>query len=113
VEKSRRKHREPAITEIFFIVGALLVLIGLLYSLKKSWPSFDPLALAMLIGIGLLLVVVCERLRILINEVSLIAEYLERWSLASERSGEPPEDRDEGLSAHGRSGRREVRSDGA
>jgi hypothetical protein len=91
VNKTGRKHREPAITEVFFIIGALLVLIGLLYSLKKSWPSFDPLSLAMLIGIGFLLVVVCERLRILVNEVALIAEYLERSSLASEPSAEPGE----------------------
>ena len=91
MKKSGRKHREPAITEVFFIAGALLVVIGLLYSLKKSWPSFDPLALAMLVGIGLLLVVVCERLRILVTEVSLIAEYLERSALSSEGSAESGE----------------------
>jgi hypothetical protein len=91
--KPARRRGEPAITEVFFILGALMVLVGLIYSMKKSWPSFDPLALAMLIGIGFLLVVVCERLRILVLEVARIGEHLERMASPPEHraeSGETP-----------------------
>lgn len=93
MNKPARRRGEPAVTEVFFILGALMVLIGLIYSMKKSWPTFDPLALAMLIGIGLLLVVVCERLRILVLEVARIGEHLERMASPPEHraeSGETP-----------------------
>jgi hypothetical protein len=61
--------------------------------MHPPWPSFDLLALAMLIGIRLLLVVVCERLRILVLEVARIGEHLERMASPPERraeSGETP-----------------------
>src|SRR5574341_1948966 len=93
MDKPARRRAEPGVTEIFFILGALLVLVGLIYSIRKSWPTFDPLALAMLIGIGLLLVVVCERLRILVREVRDIADHLELMASRPEDhgvSGEPP-----------------------
>ena len=88
MDKPARRHGEPAVTEVFFVLGALLVLVGLIYAIKKSWPSFDPLALAMLIGIGFLLVVVCERLRILVGEVVRIGEHLERMASTPEHRGE-------------------------
>ncbi len=92
MDKLARRRAEPAVTEAFFIVGALLVLVGLIYSITKSWPSFDPLALAMLIGIGLLLVVVCERLRILVREALDIADHLRLMASRQEivRSGDTP-----------------------
>ena len=91
MDKPARRRGEPAVTEVFFILGALLVLIGLIYSIKKSWATFDPLALAMLIGIGFLLVVVCERLRILVLQVARIAERLERMATPAESRGESAE----------------------
>jgi hypothetical protein len=78
MDKPARTRGEPPITEVFFISGAVLVVIGLIYAIKKSWPSLDPLALATLIGIGLLLVVVCERLRALVKGVAEITRHLER-----------------------------------
>ena len=66
------KHRQPrdhALIEFFFAAGAILVIVGLLYALRRSWPALDPLSLAMLVGIGLLLVVVCERLRLILHEL--------------------------------------------
>ncbi len=92
-DKPARRRAEPAVTEVFFILGAVVVLIGLIYSIKKSWPTFDPLALAMLIGIGFLLVVVCERLRILVREVQDIADHLKLMASRPEDrggSGETP-----------------------
>ena len=95
MDKPARRRGEPAVTEVFFILGALLVLVGLIYSIKKSWATFDPLALAMLIGIGFLLVVVCERLRILVIDVAEIARHLEQIASRPEPeqrggSGETP-----------------------
>jgi hypothetical protein len=74
--KSRR--REPFVTEIFFVGGAILVVLGLMYSLARSWPSIDPLALATLIGIGLLLVVVCERLGLIHRELRKITALIQK-----------------------------------
>lgn len=92
-----RRRGERAITEVFFIAGALVVVIGLLYSIHRSWPAFDPLSLAMLVGIGLLLVVVCERLRIIAREVQIIADHL---------TGTGPVDPEDAASAggHGEAG---------
>jgi len=106
MDKPERTRGEPPITEVFFILGAVLVLAGLVYSVKKSWPTFDPLSLAMLIGIGLLLVVVCERLRILVVQVKQIAEHLARMAASPEHrsdQGETLPDQIEGRSQRGRS----------
>jgi hypothetical protein len=74
---TKPRRREPFVTEIFFASGAILVILGLMYSLAKSWPSFDPLALATLLGIGLLLVVVCERLGLILRELRQITTLLQ------------------------------------
>jgi hypothetical protein len=74
--------------EVFFILGAILVLVGFLYSLARSWPSFDPLALATLVGVGLLLVVVCERMRLMLQELRLLNSLM-RTAIA-ETQQEPP-----------------------
>jgi|SRR5690242_3285960 hypothetical protein len=73
----RRPRREPPVTDIFFVAGALVVVIGFILSLRLSWPSFDPLALAMLVGAGLLLIVICERLRLTLRELRHISGLLE------------------------------------
>jgi len=74
--------------EVFFILGAILVLVGFLYSLARSWPSFDPLALATLVGVGLLLVVVCERMRLMLQELRLLNSLMR--SAIAETQQEPP-----------------------
>ena len=75
---TKGRRQESPVTEVFFAGGAILVVIGLMYSLAKSWPSIDPLALATLVGIGLLLVVVCERLGLIIRELRKITALMQR-----------------------------------
>ena len=65
----RPRRREDALVEFLFAAGAILVIVGLLYAIRRSWPALDPLSLVMLVGIGLLLVVVCERLRLILREL--------------------------------------------
>ena len=65
----KRRPRDQPIVEFLFSAGAILVIVGFFYAVRKSWPSFDPLSLVMLVGIGLLLVVVCERLRLILREL--------------------------------------------
>jgi hypothetical protein len=72
---------EAPIVEVFFVIGAILVVVGFLYSAARSWPSLDPLALATLVGIGLLLVVVCERLRTMTHELRTLTGLM-RTALA-------------------------------
>ena len=75
---TKGRRREPAVIEAFFAGGAILVVVGLMYSIAKSWPSIDPLALAALVGIGLLLVVVCERLGLILRELQKITALMPR-----------------------------------
>ncbi len=84
--RTKTRRREPFVTEIFFAIGAILVVVGLMYSLAKSWPSFDPLALATLVGIGLLLVVVCERLGLILQELRKITAFMQSGVTDSDRS---------------------------
>jgi len=73
VEKRPREH---ALIELLFAAGAILVIVGLLYAVRRSWPSLDPLSLVMLVGIGLLLVVVCERLRLILQELQELTSLI-------------------------------------
>jgi hypothetical protein len=66
---ARKPRRDHPLTEALFAAGAILVIVGLIYAVRKSWPALDPLSLVMLVGIGLLLVVVCERLRLILHEL--------------------------------------------
>src|SRR5690349_15580127 len=84
----RTRRADPPIVELFFILGAILVLVGFLYSLARSWPSLDPLALAALVGIGLLLVVVCERMRLVLQELRVLNSLM-RTAIADTQQ-EPP-----------------------
>ena len=79
----QKRRRDPALTEFLFAAGAILVIVGLLYAIRKSWPSLDPLGLVMLVGIGLLLVVVCERLRLILQELHELTSLI-RTATASE-----------------------------
>ena len=85
---TRGRRREPAIIEGFYISGATLVVVSLMYSLAKSWPSFDPLALSALVGGGLLLVVVCERLGLILRELRKITVLIQRPASDSEPAGQ-------------------------
>ena len=84
----RTPRHEPPVVEIFFVLGAILVVVGFLYSIARAWPSFDPLALAMLVGIGLLLVVVCERLRMVVRELRTLATLM-RSAIADAQEAPP------------------------
>ena len=77
-QTTKGRRREPAVIEGFFIGGATLVVVSLVFSLAKSWPSFDPLALSALVGGGLLLVVVCERLSLILRELRRISALMQR-----------------------------------
>ncbi len=83
---TKGRRRESLVTEVFFAGGAILVVIGLMYSLAKSWPSIDPLALATLVGIGLLLVVVCERLGLILWELRKITALMQCAVSESDRT---------------------------
>ena len=70
---------ERSVIRVLFAAGAGLVIAAFTYSLVHSWPSFDPIASATLIGIGLLLVVIYDRLgailRVLQRLVSIAEEH--------------------------------------
>ena len=84
----RTRRADPPVVEVFFILGAVLVVMGFLYSLARSWPSFDPLALAALVGIGMLLVVVCERMRLVLQELRVLNSLMR--NAIAETQQEPP-----------------------
>jgi len=84
----RTRRADPPVVEVFFILGAVLVVVGFLYSLARSWPSFDPLALAALVGIGMLLVVVCERMRLVLQELRVLNSLMR--NAIAETQQEPP-----------------------
>jgi hypothetical protein len=65
----KHRRRDNVLVEFLFAAGAILVIVGFVYAVRRSWPALDPLSLVMLVGIGLLLVVVCERLRLILREL--------------------------------------------
>jgi hypothetical protein len=75
VKKRRRDH---LLVEFIFAAGAILVVLGFLYAVRRSWPALDPLSLVMLVGIGLLLIVVCERLRLIQREMRALTSLIRR-----------------------------------
>ena len=85
---TKGRRREPAVIEGFFIGGATLIVVSLMYSLTKSWPSFDPLALSALVGGGLLLVVICERLSLILRELRRISALIQLPVSDSEPTGQ-------------------------
>ena len=72
----KQRRRENALVEFLFAAGAILVIVGLIYAIRRSWPALDPLSLVMLVGIGLLLVVVCERLRLILRELRALTTLI-------------------------------------
>jgi hypothetical protein len=73
VKKGPRDH---PLVEFLFAAGTILVIVGLFYAVRRSWPSLDPLSLVMLVGIGLLLVVACERLRLILQELQELTSLI-------------------------------------
>jgi len=78
---AQKRRHDHALTELLFAAGAILVIVGLLFAIRRSWPSLDPLNLVMLVGIGLLLVVVCERLRLILCELRALTTLIRRATI--------------------------------
>ncbi|MGH2368965.1 MAG: hypothetical protein ACRDI2_12265 [Chloroflexota bacterium] len=74
----KKRPRDHALVEFLFAAGTILVIVGLLYAVRRSWPSLDPLGLVMLVGIGLLLIVVCERLRLILRQLQELTTLIRR-----------------------------------
>jgi hypothetical protein len=64
-----RQQRERPTLIVLFALGTGLVVASLTYAAVRQWPTFDPMASATLIGIGLLLVVIHERLGAILREL--------------------------------------------
>jgi hypothetical protein len=75
---------------LLFVAGAGLVVATFTYAFVRRWPTFDPLVTAGIVGVGLLLIVIYERLGHMHTELRTIAYHLERMS------GEPTNDRTTG-----------------
>ena len=74
----KKRPREHLLVEFLFAAGTFLVIFGFLYSVRRSWPALDPLSLVMLVGMGLLLVVVCERLRHILRALQELTALIRR-----------------------------------
>ena len=72
---------------LLFAVGTGLVVASLAYAALRSWPTFDPLASATLIGIGLLLVVIHERLGAILRELRELVSLARKTDDQTESSG--------------------------
>jgi hypothetical protein len=81
------RRRESWVREILFIVGAFMIMVIFAFSILRQWPSFDPLVTALLAGIGLLLIVIYERLGVMLHEVQRVAEALEGARVGAQPPG--------------------------
>jgi hypothetical protein len=68
---------------VLFVAGAGLVIATFTYAFIRRWPTFDPLVTAGIVGIGLLLIVIYERLGHMHTELRTIAYQLELMSAES------------------------------
>lgn len=68
---------------LLFVAGAGLVVAAFTYAFIRRWPTFDPLVTAGIVGVGLLLIVIYERLGHMQAELRTIAYHLELMSNAS------------------------------
>lgn len=73
---------------ILFVAGAGLVVASFSYAFIRRWPTFDPLVTAGIVGVGLLLIVIYERLGHMHSELRTIAFHLDR--LNSQDAMKPP-----------------------
>jgi hypothetical protein len=65
---------------ILFVAGAGLVIASFTYAFIRRWPTFDPLVTAAIVGVGLLLIVIYERLGRMYTELRTIAYHLQLLS---------------------------------
>lgn len=63
---------------LLFVAGAGLVVATFTYAFVRRWPTFDPLVTAGIVGVGLLLIVIYERLGHMHAELRAIAFHLDR-----------------------------------
>jgi len=68
---------------LLFVAGAGLVVASFTYAFIRRWPTFDPLVTAAIVGVGLLLIVIYERLGHMHTELRTIAYHLELLSAES------------------------------
>ena len=87
------KARDSKTVVILFVTGAGLVVAAFTYAFVQRWPTFDPLVTAGIIGIGLLLIVIYERLGLVHQELRTVVSQLERIALEAGPRGaaSPPE----------------------
>ena len=90
---NRRRAPDSKTVVILFVAGAALVLAAFSYALVRQWRTFDPLVTAAMIGVGLLLIVIYERLGQMLSELHTIAYHLERLHGGDLGVGKPGEDR--------------------
>jgi len=87
------RKRDSWLPELFFIAGALLILITFAYSLLRRWPTFDPLVTSLLAGIGLMLIVIYERLGLMLRELRHITTVLDHEEEQDVSAARRPDDR--------------------
>ena len=75
---SPKKAPDSQTVVILFVAGAALVVAAFAFALIRQWRTFDPLVTASMIGVGLLLIVIYERLGHMHSELRSIAYQLER-----------------------------------
>lgn len=68
---------------LLFVAGSGLVIAAFTYAFIRRWPTFDPLVTAAIVGVGLLLIVIYERLGHMQTELRTIAYHLELMSTES------------------------------
>ena len=85
----KTRPRDHVLVEFLFAAGAILVILGFLYAVRRSWPALDPLSLVMLVGIGLLLLVVCERLRLILRELRELTALIRRATVEAPAAEAP------------------------
>ena len=69
---------------LLFVAGSGLVIAAFTYAFIRRWPTFDPLVTAASVGVGLLRIVIYERLGHMQTELRTIAYHLELMSTAKD-----------------------------
>jgi len=92
---SPKKPPDSQTVVLLFVAGAALVVAAFAYALVRHWPTFDPLVTATMIGVGLLLIVIYERLGKIHSELRTIAYYAERLATEGRPSTDAIQGRDE------------------
>jgi len=77
---SPTKAPDSRMVVILFVAGAGLVIASFTYAFIRRWPTFDPLVTAAIVGVGLLLIVIYERLGHMHSELRTIAYHLQLLS---------------------------------